>query len=193
MFIRSAVFCTLTLVVLFLISTRLTIITLIVVCPIVVVFFVYGLVMRKLTKEQQQKKAELGQIAEEAISNMRTVKAFACESHEVQKFSAKNKECYNVGMKQAGYEAFISFFIGFAMNSAMAAIIYYGADLVDKGELNIGDISMYLLYMIQLIFNFLTIGMVIGNVFKMFGASEKIIKMMKYLPTVNSLGGDTIP
>lgn len=124
---------------------------------------------------------------------MRTVKAFACEGHEVEKFTAKNIECYQVGMKQAGYEAFISFFVGFAMNSAMAAIIYYGADLIDQGDLNIGDISMYLLYMIQLIFNFLTIGMVIGNVFKMFGASEKIIKMMKYLPTVNSLGGDTIP
>jgi len=43
--------------------------------------------------------------------------------------------------------------------------------------------------MITLIFNFAIIGIVIGNVYKMIGASEKIVELMRYEPTVNSKGG----
>jgi ABC-type multidrug transport system fused ATPase/permease subunit len=35
--------------------------------------------------------------------------------------------------------------------------------------------------------------MVVGNVFKIIGASEKIIKMMQLIPTVNSKGGIILP
>lgn len=79
------------------------------------------------------------------------------------------------------------------MNAANAAVIYYGAVLVEDGEITVGDISAFLLYMFQLIFNFAIMGMVVGNVFKIIGASEKIITMMKLVPEVNSKGGDIIP
>jgi ABC-type multidrug transport system fused ATPase/permease subunit len=51
------------------------------------------------------------------------------------------------------------------MNFAMAGIIYYGAILVEDGEITIGDISAFLLYMIQLLFNFAIVAAVFGNVF----------------------------
>lgn len=79
------------------------------------------------------------------------------------------------------------------MNAANAAVIYYGAVLVENGEITVGDISAFLLYMFQLIFNFAILGMVVGNVFKIIGASEKIIKMMQLIPTVNSKGGIILP
>ena len=47
--------------------------------------------------------------------------------------------------------------------------------------------------MIMLIFDFALLSMVFGNVMKTIGASEKIIQIMKYIPTVNSKGGIKIP
>lgn len=61
---------------------------------------------------------------------------------------AKNEDVYEVGKSVAKWTAIFSFFIGFAMNFAMAGIIYYGAVLVEDGEITIGDISAFLLYMI---------------------------------------------
>ena len=78
------------------------------------------------------------------------------------------------------------------MNGSNALVIWYGAQLVEDGEITVGDISAFLLYMIQLVFNFAILGMVIGNVFKIVGASEKIIQMMKIIPIVNAKGGDII-
>jgi ABC-type multidrug transport system fused ATPase/permease subunit len=42
------------------------------------------------------------------------------------------------------------------------------------------------------VFNFIIVALVFGNIFKIQGASEKLVKMMKYIPTVNSRGGTKI-
>ena len=121
------------------------------------------------------------------------MKAFSCERGEGEKFEAKNDEIFKVGKKVAIWNGGFYFIINFGMNTANAAIIYYGAVLHNDGELSIGDISAFLLYMIQLIMNFAIISIVFGNVFKVIGASEKIVLMMKWIPFINPRGGKTIP
>lgn len=100
---------------------------------------------------------------------------------------------YQIGLQRAKYDGFLAFIIPLTMNACTGGIIYYGAVLNQQGELTIGNISSFLLYMIQLIFNFAIIGFVIGNVFKMIGASEKVVKLMQHIPFVNSIGGRKIP
>ena len=65
--------------------------------------------------------------------------------------------------------------------------------LYEDGRITVGNITAYLLYMIQLILNFLTLGFVFTNLFKLVGASEQVIKIMKQLPKINPRGGVTIP
>jgi len=42
----------------------------------------------------------------------------------------------------------LTFFIQFTINGAMAGIIYYGAVLVSAGDITVGAITSFLLYMI---------------------------------------------
>jgi ATP-binding cassette subfamily B protein len=76
-------------------------------------------------------------------------------------------------------QAFVTFMWGLILNSANGAIIYCGAVLVLRGELTVGGVTSFLLYMIFLIFNFIIIGFVISAVYKVFGACEKIVEMMR--------------
>ena len=46
--------------------------------------------------------------------------------------------------------------------------------------------------MIQLIFNFMMLAGVVANLVKIAGASEKMVEYMKYIPDVNSEGGDKL-
>jgi len=173
-------------------SAELTLVTLAGIIPVVIFATCFSRWYRRLSRETQDKLAVLGQISEEAISNVRTVKAFANEANEIEKFRKANLEVYAIGMKSAVAYAGFTGFVQLAMNSCMAGVIYYGAILVKDGKITIGEISAYLLYMIQLIFNFVLVGMVIGQVFKVIGASEKIVKMMQHVPKVNSRGGQPI-
>ena len=178
MFIRCLIFIIATIILLCFISWKLTLVSLGGIIPISGVAVIYGNYMRKFAKTLQDKKSELGSIAEESISNVRTVKAFANEMAEIKKYKVINKDCYDVGVKVAIYSGFFQVFIVGAMNGVMAGIIYYGSILNQRGEVSVGDITSFLLFMIQLIFNFAILAAVFGNVFKVAGASEKIVQMM---------------
>ena len=192
MFVRSAISIVISILVLAIISWRLTLITLAGVIPTIGMALCIGKTIRRLAKDVQDKKAILGEISEEAMSNIRTVKAFANEKQEADKFRVVNKECYNIGKKMAVIQGAMTFFIQFAINACMAGIIYYSSILVNEGKLTVGEIAAFLLYMIQLIINFAVLALVIGAVFKVMGASEKIIKIMQIIPSVNSKGGNTL-
>ena len=75
------------------------------------------------------------------------------------------------------------------MNAVNGLIIYYGAVLVVNGEITVGAITSFLLYMIFLIFNFVIIGFVIGNIYKISGACEKMVQMMRIEVEVGLAGG----
>lgn len=74
----------------------------------------------------------------------------------------------------------------------MAAIIYVASRLVQQGKIDIGTVTAFLFYMILLLVNFGIIAGVFGNVMAIFGASDKIVQLMKHKPIVNSTGGDII-
>lgn len=89
---------------------------------------------------------------------------------------------------------FQSFFSTFGINCCMALIIWYGSNLCKDRKISVGDISAFLLYMIQIIFCFMVMGFGIANMFKVAGAAHKIMEMMKHKPrSVNPKGGDIIP
>lgn len=90
MVLEGLVFVIGTTIILSSISWKLTLFT---VGGILLICFVFLLVIakyEKLEKELQDLKSELGEVSEEACSNIRTVKAFANEHNEIEKFKVKN-------------------------------------------------------------------------------------------------------
>lgn len=71
----------------------------------------------------------------------------------------------------------------------MGAIIYYSSVLADKDLITVGEIAAFLLYMILLIGNFAIIALVSANVFKVIGASKKVVSLMQVVPAINTRGG----
>ena len=126
---------------------------------------------------------------EEALQNIRTIKAFATEEFEHDKFSEKNQSVYKTGSKLSVLIGALIGGIQFMFGFCMGAVVYYSSQLYSEGEISIGDITAFLLFMIQLMMNFAITTGAIGNIYKLFGASEKIFKMMRYQPDVNSTGG----
>lgn len=78
-------------------------------------------------------------------------------------------------------------------NGMFSVIVYIGSILAKNNDITIGEITSFLLYMIQLVFNFAIISFTFGNLFKMGGASEKIVGIMQLQPEVNYGGKVTIP
>lgn len=82
MLVKSLLFSIVVLVMFFIISWEMTLFTLAIMVPGMTSGPMYGRYIRKIMKEISDVKAESSAIAEEAFSNIRTVKAFATEDRE---------------------------------------------------------------------------------------------------------------
>lgn len=189
MLIRGLVFVGISIFILCYLSWKLTLVALggIMITSFVLIGFFKK--MRVLGKEIQDCKAEIGEVSEEAISNIRTVKAFANEFNEIEKFKVKNDKTFSKGYSFSVLMGFFTWWLTISINSVNAAIIYYGSVLYNNNEITLGEITSFLLYMIQLIFNFMMLSGVASNLSKISGAAEKMVDYMKYVPDVNSDGG----
>ena len=135
----------------------------------------------------------MGNVIQDCIGNIRTVRAFANEKHEAEKFREQNDKKYEIGKKLAMVSAGWEFNQQFFMNSNFAGLLYYSSFLIERGEMTIGDIMSIMLYMVLVVSKFGEISWLIGEVFKVKGATEKILTLMQDIPEVNATGGKIIP
>ena len=63
-------------------------------------------------------------VAEESISNVRTVKAFCSEDAEIAKFMHGNKDVYDVGARKSAAQAFLSLMSSVILYGAMIGVVY---------------------------------------------------------------------
>lgn len=82
-------------------STELALVGLAIVPPIAVAAVIYGRFVRKITKQVQDALAESTHIAEERISNVRTVKMFSQESKEMERYKGSIARVLKLGFKES--------------------------------------------------------------------------------------------
>jgi ATP-binding cassette, subfamily B, bacterial len=109
MFIRGSVFILCTLVILFIYSPVLTGVTMSGIVPVLVFGAIYGGRMKVLTKQLQEDKAKMSNVADESFGNIRTVKAFSNELEETAKFDKHNCDVFAVAKVRAVWYGFFVF------------------------------------------------------------------------------------
>ena len=148
LFVRSIIFVLVSFVFLFVISWELTLTILASIMPVVVFSIFFGNAMKKAQKLVQDKKAEISTMAEESFSNIRTVKAFANEEDETERFGRENSAVYKVGLRKAVWESVFNMIASFFFYGSMASILLVGGLLCKEGKMTVGQITSFLFYMI---------------------------------------------
>lgn len=131
---------------LFIVSWKLTLVMLAVV-PIVAIFArTYGTYIRKLSKSVQDALAAASDVAEEAISNIRTVRAFSREPHVQDNFNTAIDETYVKGKQMAlAYGTSVGV-LSMLVTSSLTLVLWVGTGLVLDGEMTAGVLTSFLLY-----------------------------------------------
>ena len=99
--------------------------------PIIPVFPVWGRFRRDIEVQLSDAKAAASNVAEEAFSNIRTVKAFATEQEETMDYQEKNNTVYELGLKNAFYYGMFTFFLQFLQFGSLDALVWFAAYLND--------------------------------------------------------------
>ncbi|CAH1230516.1 ABCB9 [Branchiostoma lanceolatum] len=187
-FLRSFVRGAGTLVFMFKLSWQLTIFTLVIVPVVAGVSKVYGKYFKKLSKTVQDSLARANEVAEETIASLRTVRSFAHESGECDRYREMLKTTYKLNVKEA------LAFGGYAMTTRTLELtmtvltLYYGGHLVITDRLTGGNLVSFILYQMELGDAIEDMGYVYTGLMQAVGASEKVFEYIDRKPEVQNNG-----
>jgi ABC-type multidrug transport system fused ATPase/permease subunit len=105
---------------------------------------------RPAEQEVQQRVGELTAGAEESVSGIRIVKAFARERHVLARFRRAVDRVFEQSMFTTRLQAFYTPLMGFLPNIGVAVVLLVGGRQVIDGNLSLGDFSAFYIYMVML-------------------------------------------
>lgn len=160
---------------------------------LVIIAMVFGKFIRKLSKETQDELAAANVIVEETLQSIMTVKSFAGEEYESNRYRKGLNKVVAVALKAAGFRgAFISFII-FALFGGIVAVMWYGATLVASGDMSVGDLVSFVLYTTFIGGSIAGLGDIYGQLQKAIGSSERVLEILGETPEVSTADFQKVP
>jgi ABC-type multidrug transport system fused ATPase/permease subunit len=153
---------------------------------VVVVAARYGQRSRPALQEVQQRIAELTAEAEENISGVRVVKAFAAEPRQLERFRHAVTRVFDQAMYATRLSAFYQPFIGFLPNLGLAAILLVGGRSVINGELTAGDFAAFYTYLLMLISPMRSLGIALGFAQRATASGKRLFELLDREPHLRS-------
>ena len=101
---------------------------------------------RPAEQEVQQRIGEVTASAEESISGIRIVKAFARERHMLDRFRHSVNRVFEQSMVSARLQSFYTPLMGFLPNLGLAAVLLVGGNQVINGDIQAGELAAFVSY-----------------------------------------------
>ena len=120
--------------------------------PLLVVVVGYLVVrLMPLFRSMQEKIDRLNGVLREQIIGIRVVRAFVREPHEAERFGAANQDLTDVSLKIGSLFVLMFPAIGMILHISTAAVLWFGGQRVDAGEMQVGSLTAFLQYLLQIL------------------------------------------
>ncbi|ORX55898.1 multidrug resistance protein 1 [Piromyces finnis] len=161
-----------------------------VIIPIILILVVgMAVVLRKYTKKTQDAYAELGGIAQEAFSQIRTIVSFGTEQKEIDRYVSKLKPTKKYGIiKGNAFGITLGLVFGVVFSSYSIAFIY-GTHLIQDGEMQYGDVLSVFMGIMMGAMTFSGVGAMLSSFSEATGAAAKLFDIIEREPKIKLEGG----
>src|SRR5687768_3974874 len=132
--------------IIFYLAPTLTAFMLIIIPVLVVAALIFGKYIRKLSRKTQDKLAEANVVVEESLHSITMVKAFTNEIFELNRYTRAIAEVVQVAIQSSRYRGLFISFVIFALFGGIVAVGWFGASLVQSGELTVGELFSFIFY-----------------------------------------------
>ncbi|KAK7498459.1 hypothetical protein BaRGS_00010413, partial [Batillaria attramentaria] len=163
-------------------SWRLTVLAVMCIPAFLIVSYIYGIVMKNLGTSSQSIMATMGEMAEENFSNIRTVRSFAMEEDEVERFAQKVTRLFANGRRESFIHSTFDSLTLLFRASLQVCTLLYGGHLVQQGILSGGDLVTVVLYLERINLCMQVINAVYGGMMKGVGSSQTVFQYLDCQP-----------
>lgn len=153
--------------------------------PIILVIpKISGKFYQGLSKEVQESLAKANHVATETFSSIKTVRSFANEAGETERYQRSLQDTYTLNKKEAAAYAASTWTNSMSSLALKVSILYYGGMLVTRGDVSSGDLVSFVLYELQFSSAVEVLMSYYPHVKQAIGASEKIFEYVDREPQV---------
>ncbi len=153
----------------------------------------YGKRNRPASQEVQQRIAELTAEAEENVSGVRVVKAFAQEPRQLGRFRARVARVFDQSMVSTRLRAFYNPFIGFLPNLGLAALLLVGGRQAVNGTISLGEFVAFYGYVLMLVSPLRTLGVALGMAQRAVASGARVFEVLDREPRLAAPPGAPPP
>ncbi|MHB8128205.1 MAG: ABC transporter ATP-binding protein [Mobilitalea sp.] len=161
--------------------------------PTIIIPFMGALALfmeKKLGKVYEaisEENAQLNTVAQENLSGVRTVKAFAREKHEIKKFLSHNKRYYDLNMKQS--KVFIKYYPYFQFVTKLLPLlaIILGGYQVIQGKITLGTLGAFAEYSMNIVWPMEMLGWLSNEFASAIASTKRIQKIYEEKPLITEL------
>jgi ATP-binding cassette subfamily B protein len=94
---------------------------------------------------------EVNRLLREQITGVRVVRAFVREPLETERFAAANTDLTTVAVRAGRWQALMFPTVMLVANVASVAVLWFGGHRVESGDMQIGALTAYLSYLLQIV------------------------------------------
>jgi len=144
---------------------------------LVAVFF--GRKVRRVSREAQDRLAESATIVEETLQGIANVKSFANEAYEARRYGAGVEAYLQTMLSSARRRAGLVAFIILGIFGSIILVLWYGATLMQAGQLTHGQLTRFTLYTLFVGGAVSSFAEVISQLQRTLGANERVLELLK--------------
>ncbi|MEU4445519.1 ABC transporter ATP-binding protein [Actinosynnema sp. NPDC050801] len=113
-----------------------------------------GLIVVRMVPQfrlMQERIDEVNRVLREQLSGIRVVRAFVRERAETRRFADVNEALTDTALRVGRLQALIFPVVMLLLNASSVAVLWFGAYRVDTGEMQIGALTAFLSYLMQIL------------------------------------------
>jgi subfamily B ATP-binding cassette protein MsbA len=165
-------------------NARLTLFVLALIPVLIVVGFVFGSRIEKISTKVQDQLAASTVVAEEGLQGIRVVKSFGREAHESRRYRAAMEQTFSAALRMAVYNSLFMAVMAFLGFSAIAAIMWFGGREVIAGRLTVAMIAGFLIYGITIAASLGGLASLYGQLRAALGGVQRVFEILDTPPSV---------
>ena len=165
-------------------SAKLTGLVLLVVPIVVAPIVLLGRRVRALSRDSQDRVADVGVYVEETLTGIRAVQAFVHEAVDRQRFGVRVEDAFATAIRRVRTRGILTGIVIALIFGAIAVILWIGGRDVLAGRISAGELSSFVFYAAVVAGAVGALSEVVGDLQRAAGATERLFDLLATAPEI---------
>lgn len=149
------------------------------------IYYVNHIIHRKSERIQSQ-LSNLTSIAQESYSGIRVIKSYVQEEASIQHFEQESESYKQSSVSLAKTDALFQPTLALMIGLSVVLTIFIGGIQVIRGNITVGNLAEFVIYVNMLMFPFFSIGMVASMIQRAAASQQRINEFLQIKPDINN-------